>query len=62
MTELEQAYERINQLEDLLGCALAHLEGDPCYGNKTAIIGYLQAYWDARKAARGNGQSMITEK
>lgn len=62
MTELEQAYERINQAEDLLGCALAHLEGDPCYANKAAIVGYLQAYFDARKAERRVGQRLETEE
>lgn len=48
----EEAYERINVLEDLLGCALAHLDGDPCYANRETIRAYLQAYFDARKARR----------
>lgn len=49
MNELEHAYERLNQTEDLLSCALAHLEGDPGYANKDAILGDLRAYFEARK-------------
>lgn len=50
--ELEEAYERINVLEDLLSCALAHLDGDPCYANSEVVRQYLRAYVDARKAGR----------
>lgn len=42
----DEACERLNMAEDLLGCALAHLKGDPCYANKHVIIDYLQAYFD----------------
>ena len=44
--------ERLNMAEDLLGCALSHLEGDPCYANKQAIIDYLKAYFDFKKSGR----------
>ncbi len=49
---LDEACERLNMAEDLLGCALAHLEGDPCYHNKQAIIGYLTAYFEFKKSGR----------
>lgn len=54
--ELEQAYENINQLEDLLSGALAHLSGDPDYTNKVAVLAELQVYSDARKHRRGVGR------
>jgi hypothetical protein len=47
---IEEACERLNMAEDLLGCALAHLEGDPGYASKQAIIDYLTAYFDFRKS------------
>lgn len=52
--ELARAYERINQLEDLANCALAHLEGDPGYASKPTIIAYLQAYFAERKQRRAD--------
>lgn len=48
----DEASERLNMAEDLLGCALAHLKGDPCYANKHVIIDYLQAYFDFKKSGR----------
>jgi hypothetical protein len=50
--EAEALYERINRAEDLLGIALSHLDGEPEYANKQAVINYLRAYFDARKARR----------
>lgn len=52
--DLEEAWERINVLEDLLADALAHLEGDPDYRNKEAVAAELRAYFDERKARRGD--------
>lgn len=53
-TELERAYERINQLEDLLGDAFAYIAGNPEYENARAgIITDINAYFDARRRARG---------
>jgi hypothetical protein len=49
---IDEAYERLNMAEDLLGCALAHLEGDAGYANKQAIIDYLQAYFYFNKSDR----------
>lgn len=46
---LENLHERINQVEDLLGDALDHLEGKQT--SKEGIISNIKAYFDARKQA-----------
>ena len=43
----EEVYERINMAEDLLGDALAYLEGEPI--SKDGVITNLHAYFEARK-------------
>lgn len=50
--ELEMAYERINQLEDLLGEALDCLDGVPGYANTDAIRAEIRAYFDERRKRR----------
>lgn len=61
-TELEETYERLNMAEDLLACALSHLEGDPCYPSKLAIIDYLKSYFEftkSGKSAIGTGEDAM---
>lgn len=47
----DETCELLNMAEDLLGCALAHLEGDG-YANKQVMIDYLRAYFDFKKSGR----------
>lgn len=47
--EIEEAYERINVLEDLLGCALSYFDGALDEGSRDGVVGDIRAYFEERK-------------
>lgn len=47
---LEEACERLNMAEDLLGGALAYLENPENYVSSQGIIEQIRAYFDFKKS------------
>jgi len=49
---IEEACERLNMAEDLLGDALAYLENPADYDSSQGIIKVLQDYFEFKKSGR----------